>query len=110
MTSATTMAPGTTRAPGTTDAPLNTTAPTTTAAELPGGINVSVISNSVMILSNGARPLRIRSITETTGNGLTLDSSLCDSTMPSGSVCIVYIRTTTSHASTLGVCRGAKGN
>ena len=90
-TSATTKAPGTTRAPGSTAGTAATTS--TTVAELPGGIDVSATSNSVLILSDGAGPLRIRSITETTGNGITLDYSLCATTMPSGNVCIVYLRT-----------------
>lgn len=47
----------------------------------------------MLIVSDGAGPLRIRSITETTGNGITLDYSLCATTMPSGNVCIVYLRT-----------------
>ena len=92
-TSATTKAPGTTRAPGSNAAPTPTSAPTTTVAELPGGIDVSASFNSVLIVSDGAGPLRIRSITETTGNGITLDYSLCATTMPSGNVCIVYLRT-----------------
>ncbi|MEY3617364.1 MAG: hypothetical protein RL726_62 [Actinomycetota bacterium] len=47
-----------------------------------------------MLLSDGQGPLRFRSITETTGSGITLDTSLCGSSLPSGNVCFVYLRTT----------------
>ncbi len=67
---------------------------TTTVAELPGGIQVSASSESVIILSDGLGPLQLRSITETTGSGITLDTSLCGSSLPAGNVCFVYLRTT----------------
>lgn len=47
-----------------------------------------------MLLSNGLGPLLFRSITETTGSEITLDTSLCGSSLPAGNVCFVYLPTT----------------
>ena len=76
------------------NSPRTTTTTTTTVAELPGGIQVSLLPDSVMLQSDGVGPLRFRSITEITGSGITLDTSLCGSSLPSGNVCFVYLRTT----------------
>ena len=65
------------------------TTTTTTVAELPGGIQVSPTMNQVLILSTGPGRLLLGAITEISGSGLTVDTSDCGATMPSGNVCVV---------------------
>jgi len=62
---------------------------TTTVAELPGGIQVSPTINQVLILSTGPGRLLLGAITESSGSGLTVDTSDCGAIMPSGNVCVV---------------------